>query len=53
MGKQILIYDNGQRYEMDSDLIYVPWFVGDKVRSVDVFEKEENKDETKISEQVS
>ena len=28
MGKQILIYDNGQRYEIDSDLIYVPWFVG-------------------------
>ena len=26
MGKEILIYDNGQVYEVDSDLIYVPTF---------------------------
>lgn len=26
MGKKILIYDNGQRYEIDSDQIYVPAF---------------------------
>lgn len=45
MGNKILIYDNGQRYEIDSDLIYVPWFVGDKIVSVDVFVKEENKNE--------
>jgi hypothetical protein len=27
MGNKILIYENGQRYEMDSDLIYLPWFI--------------------------
>lgn len=27
MGKKILIYDHGQTYEIDSDLIYVPWFL--------------------------
>lgn len=26
MGKQITIYDNGQTYEIDSDLIYIPVF---------------------------
>lgn len=27
MGDKILIYDTGNRYEIDSDLIYVPKFV--------------------------
>ncbi len=27
MGNKILIYENGQRYEMDSDQIYVPYFL--------------------------
>lgn len=26
MGNKILIYENGQTYEIDSDLIYVPTF---------------------------
>lgn len=40
MGKLVTIYDNGQRYEIDSDLIYVPWFVSEKR------DKEENKNDT-------
>lgn len=27
MGKPILIYHDGQRYEIDSDHIYIPWFI--------------------------
>lgn len=51
MGNQILIYHNGQRYEIDSDLIYTPWFVGGKLRSIEVSksntvsENNEDKDE--------
>lgn len=51
MGKLIKIYDNGQVYEIDSDLIYLPWFVGDRLRSieqvkVDTVYKEENENDT-------
>ena len=45
MGNKILIYENGQRYEIDSDQIYVPKF--DTVST-------ENKDENpKITNQVT
>ncbi len=27
MGKVITIYQDGHTYEIDSDLIYIPWFV--------------------------
>ncbi len=27
MGNKVIIYDTGQTYEIDSDLIYTPWFV--------------------------
>lgn len=27
MGNKVIIYDTGQTYEIDSDLIYIPWFV--------------------------
>ena len=27
MGNKVVIYDTGQTYEIDSDLIYTPWFV--------------------------
>lgn len=51
MGNKILIYHEGQRYEIDSDLIYTPWFVGGKLRSIEVSksntvsENNEDKDE--------
>lgn len=49
MGNKILIYENGQRYEMDSDLIYTPWFVGGNLRSIEVSRRDtvsnEDKDE--------
>lgn len=45
MGNKILIYDHGQTYEIDSDLIYVPQF-----QSVNGFQQmlkvEENKNDT-------
>ena len=41
MGDKILIYDNGNRYEIDSDLLYIPWFAGEKKK-----DKEENKNDT-------
>ena len=37
MGKKITIYDSGQTYEIDSELIYVPTFEETK---------KENKDDT-------
>lgn len=40
MGNKILIYDNGQTYQIDSDLIYVPSF----------FQLEENKNDTESKE---
>lgn len=40
------LWADGEMYYIDSDLIYVPWFVGEKLRSVDVFRKEENKNDT-------
>ena len=40
MGKQILIYENGQRYEIDSELIYTPWFVGGNLRSIEVSKRD-------------
>lgn len=51
MGNKIKIYDTGQVYEIDSDLIYTPWFVGDRLRSieqvkVDTVYKEENENDT-------
>lgn len=27
MGNKVVIYDTGQTYEIDSDLIYTPWFM--------------------------
>lgn len=27
MGNMVVIYDTGQTYEIDSDLIYTPWFM--------------------------
>lgn len=27
MGNKVVIYDTGQTYEIDSDLIYIPWFM--------------------------
>ena len=27
MGTKVLIYDSGQTYEIDSELIYTPWFI--------------------------
>lgn len=27
MGNMVVIYDTGQTYEIDSDLIYTPWFL--------------------------
>ena len=49
MGNKILIYHDGQRYEIDSDLIYTPWFVGDNLRSIEVSRRDtvsnEDKDE--------
>ena len=51
MGNKVLIYHDGQRYEIDSDLIYTPWFVGGKLRSIEVSksdtasENNEDKDE--------
>ena len=57
MGNKILIYDNGQRYEIDADLIYVPWFVsgrrsGKTQMAIEISKqmieklKEENKNDT-------
>lgn len=37
MGNKILIYENGQRYEIDSDQIYVPKF--DTVKKEDKDDK--------------
>jgi hypothetical protein len=54
MGNQILIYHNGHRYIIDSDLIYTPWFVGGKLRSIEisksdtVSENNKDKDEKEI-----
>ena len=42
MGKLILIYDTGQTYEIDSDLIYIPIFEAPKD---DTNITEENKNE--------
>ncbi len=58
MGKKITIYDSGQTYEIDSELIYVPEFIIDlfsnknsgrlspglKYQNEDA--KKENKDDT-------
>lgn len=55
MGNKILIYHDGQRYMLDSVLIYIPWFVGDKLRSIEVSksntvsEDNEDKDEKEKS----
>lgn len=54
LGNQILIYENGQTYYIDSDLIYTPWFVAGTLRSVDIVKtdtvsKEDNKNENGIS----
>ena len=27
MGNKVVIYDTGQTYEIDPDLIYTPWFM--------------------------
>lgn len=41
MGNKILIYHDGQRYEIDSDLIYVPKFE----KKSDTLSKENKNDE--------
>lgn len=56
LGNKILIYENGKRYEIDSDLIYTPWFVGGNLRSIEVSksdtvsESSKDKDEQKEKE---
>lgn len=45
MGKSILIYDSGQTYEIDSDLIYVPPFQYDRVFQ-QMLKAEENRNDT-------
>lgn len=40
MGNKILIYENGQRYEIDSEQIYVPKFA--VVDTVSKEDKDEN-----------
>ena len=51
MDNLVLIYHNGHRYLIDSNLIYIPWFVGGKLRSIEVSksdtvsENDEDKDE--------
>lgn len=55
MGDKILIYDSGQKYEIDDELIYIPaWARPSVKKKIDailpdglefVFEKEENKNE--------
>lgn len=51
MGKVITIYQDGHTYEIDSDLIYTPWFVAGRKNSKSLMIAEAFREELKEYEE--